>query len=81
MGPTTVGLKIMDELADIFNLELLPVMITKIQLQGTAKELQQHLEAHLADGWIVAALAEFVPNKRIYSSQLFCITRLVCGWV
>jgi hypothetical protein len=61
--------------ADILNLLLNPIMWAKIQLQSTAKQLQQDLKANLRDCWIISAFRELISNERIWifsaSHQIF----------
>lgn len=43
------------------------VLGSQIRLEDTAKELKQDLEADLGDGWVVAALAEFITDEGMLS--------------
>lgn len=42
-------------------------MLSKIQLQRTPKQLQQHLKARLGNSRVVPALAKFITNESIYT--------------
>lgn len=49
--------------AHILNLLSQTVVRAEIQLQRAAKQLEQDLKADFRNGWIVAALGEFVADE------------------
>jgi hypothetical protein len=50
---------------------LLSLPRTQIRLQHPLKDLQEHLEAHSRDYWIVAAFAQLVADKRMLGVRHF----------
>jgi hypothetical protein len=41
------------------------ILDAQVRLEGTAKELEQNLEADLCDGWVITALAELVADEGV----------------
>ena len=58
-------------LTHILWLHLYPVPRTQVRLQRPAEELEEHLEADLGDGRVVASLAQLVA----YEGVCFSISR------
>lgn len=54
-------------LTDVFNLKILPVRLTNINLERSAKELKHHLGTNLCQRGIIPPLAEFVSDEGIYT--------------
>lgn len=50
-------------LTDMLRRGHIAVLGSQIRLEDTTKELKQDLEADLGDGWVVAALAEFITDE------------------
>ena len=42
---------------------------TEVDLEGTAEQLEQDLEAGLGNGWVVAALAQLVADESVLSPR------------
>jgi hypothetical protein len=65
-------MRVCKTLTNVFNLQFLSIVVSKIQLERPPKQLQEHLEAYFRDGWVIPSLAQLIADKGICSCQHRC---------
>ena len=54
-----------DGLADVLDLNGLPVVVAQVHGKSAVEQLKKPLETRLGDGWVIPVLGKLVADKRV----------------